>query len=42
MYQALRRNNFQIDITNPEFMIENIGVWDYPHWNKLFKKIVSI
>ena len=42
MYQALRRNNFQIDITNPEFMIENIGVWDYPHWNKLFKKIISI
>ncbi len=42
MYQSLRRNNFQIDITNPEFMIENIGVWDYPHWNKLFKKIVSI
>jgi len=42
MYQALRRNNFQIDITNPEFMIENIGVWDYPHWNKLLKKIVSI
>jgi hypothetical protein len=42
MYQSLRRNNFQIDITNPEFMIENIGVWDYPHWNKLFKKIISI
>jgi len=43
MYQSLRRNNFQIDITNPEFMIENIGAWeDYPHWNKLFKKIVSI
>lgn len=42
MYQALRRNNFQIDITNPEFMIENCGVWGYSHWNKLFKKIVSI
>ncbi len=42
MYQSLRRNNFQIEINNPEFMIENIGVWDYPHWNKLFKKIISI
>lgn len=42
MYQALRRNNFQIDITNPEFMIENCGLWGYSHWDKLFKKIVSI
>ncbi len=42
MYQSLRRNNFEIDITNPEFMIENIGWYDYPHWNKLFKKIISI
>lgn len=42
MYQALRRNNFQIDITNPEFMIENCGLWGYSHWDKLLKKIVSI
>lgn len=42
MYQSLRRNNFEVDITNPEYMIEEIGVWDYPHWNKLLKKIVSI
>jgi hypothetical protein len=42
MYQSLRRNNFEIDITNPEYMIEEVGVWDYPHWNKLFKKIISI
>lgn len=42
MYQALRRNNFQIDITNPEFMFENDGFYDYGQWNKLFKKILSI
>lgn len=42
MYQALRRNNFQIDISNPEFMIENDGFSDYGQWNKLFKKIISI
>lgn len=42
MYQELRRNNFQIDITNPEFMIEECGVWGYSQWDKLFKKIVSI
>jgi len=29
MYQALRRNNFQIDITNPEFMFENDGFFFY-------------
>lgn len=42
MYQALRRNNFQIDIFNPEFMIENCGIWGYSYWDKLFKKIISI
>lgn len=42
MYQAIRRNNFQIDVTNPEYMIENDGFSDYGQWNKLFKKIISI
>ena len=42
MYQAIRRNNFQIDIDNPEFMIENDGFSDYGQWNKLLKKIISI
>jgi hypothetical protein len=42
MYRALAKTRFKIDITNPEFMIENIGVWDYPHWSKLLKKIISI
>jgi hypothetical protein len=42
MYQAIRRNNFQIDITNTEFMIENDGFKEYGQWDKLFKKIISI
>jgi hypothetical protein len=42
MYQAIRRNNFQIDVTNTEFMIENDGFSDYGQWDKLFKKIISI
>jgi len=42
MYQAIRRNNFQIDVTNAEFMIENDGFSDYGQWDKLFKKIISI
>ena len=42
MYQAIRRNNFQIDVTNSEFMIENDEFKDYGQWIKLFKKIISI
>jgi hypothetical protein len=42
MYQAIRRNNFQIDIDDERFMIENDGFEDYGQWNKLIKKIISI
>ena len=42
MYQALRSNNFEIDVTNKEYMFEYIGENDYKQWNKLFKKIISI
>ena len=42
MYQAIRSNNFQIDIDDDRFMIENDGFEDYGQWNKLFKKIISI
>jgi hypothetical protein len=42
MYQALRSNNFKIDITDSRFMIEHTGFWKYNQWNKLFKKIISI
>ena len=42
MYQALRSNNFEIDVTNKEYIFEYIGENDYKQWNKLFKKIISI
>ena len=43
MYNALRKTNFEVDILNKEYMIDNIGVWDdYQHWDKLLKKIISI
>lgn len=42
MYQALRSNNFEINITDSRFMIEYAGFWKYNQWDKLFKKIISI
>ena len=42
MYQALRSNNFEIDVTNKEYMFEYVGENNYKQWNKLFKKIISI
>ena len=42
MYQALRSNNFEIEIDNPTYMIEDVGVWDYNQWTRLLKKIISI
>ena len=42
MYQSLRGNNFEIDVTNEEYMFEYVGDNDYKQWNKLLKKIVSI
>lgn len=42
MYRELAKTRFKIDITNPEFMIEECGVWGYSQWDKLFKKIISI
>jgi hypothetical protein len=42
MYQALRSNNFEIDITDSRFMIERAGFWRYNQWNRLFKIIISI
>jgi hypothetical protein len=42
MYQTLRSNNFEIDVTNEKCMFEYIGNNDYKQWNKLFKKIISI
>jgi hypothetical protein len=43
MYQSLRSNNFEIDVTNCEYMFEYIGKeLSYKQWNKLFKKIIAI
>ena len=43
MYQSLRSNNFEIDVTNTKYMFEYIGKeFNYKQWNKLFKKIISI
>ena len=42
MYQAIRRNNFEIDITNPEFNMEFIQQGEYSKWPELMQKIVTI
>ena len=42
MYQAIRRNNFEIDIANPEFNMEYIGQGSYSKWPELMQKIVTI
>ena len=42
MYQALRSNNFEVDVTNQEYIFEYIGNGNYKQWDKLFKKIISI
>ena len=42
MYQAIRRNNFEIDIANPEFNMEYIGQNEYSKWPELMQKIVTI
>jgi len=42
MYQSLRSNNFEIDVTNNEYMFEYIGKNEYKQWNKLFKKIIAV
>lgn len=42
MYKSLKKTNFNVDITNENFMFEHIGNGQYKNWNKLLKKIVSI
>lgn len=46
MYKELKKNNFIVDLMNPEYMFE-LGLtypeYDrYKNWNKLIKKIVTI
>jgi hypothetical protein len=43
MYQSIRSNNFEIDVTNTEYMFEYIGKeFGYKQWTKLLKKIITI
>lgn len=42
MYRELAKSRFKIDITDPRFMIENVGAWGYNNWDKLLNIIVSI
>jgi hypothetical protein len=48
MYEALKKNNFKIDTTNLKFLVEElkefsyIKYMDYPHWDTLKNKIVTI
>ena len=42
MYQALRSTNFEVDVTNQEYIFEYVGNGNYKQWDKLFKKIISI
>ena len=42
MYDALKLNNFKIDIYDERFMIEDAGVLGYSLWRILFKIIQSV
>jgi len=42
MYKALKSSNFKIDIENPEYMVEYLGLYRYRQWNKLWNIIQSI
>ena len=48
MYEALKKNNFKIDTTNLKFLVEELKEFsynkymDYPHWDTLKNKIVTI
>ena len=48
MYDAIKKNNFKIDTNNLKFLVEDmkelsyIEYKDYPHWDTLKNKIVTI
>lgn len=45
MFNNIQKNNFKIDLTNPDFMfckVPNPDFNEYKKWNKLINKIVSI
>jgi hypothetical protein len=42
MYDALKSNNFKIDIYDERFMLEDVGVLGYSLWRIIFKIIQSV
>jgi hypothetical protein len=43
MYRELAKSRFKIDITDPRFMMQEVGDWEhYKHWDKLLNIIISI
>ena len=45
MYKAIQINDWNVDINNPEFMLEKMESnfhFDYSKWNRLTRKIISI
>ena len=48
MYNAIKNNNFKIDVNNPDFLVERFNDFsyidynDYTKWSKLRNKIVKI
>ena len=42
MYRELAKSRFKIDITDPRFMIEEVGTGNYKNWDKLLNIIISI
>lgn len=45
MYEELSKNNFKINLDNPEFMFELTNgepIQSYKQWNKLIRKIISL
>jgi len=48
MYNAIKTSDWKIDITNSEYLVEELKEFsyirynDYTHWDKLKNKIVTI
>ena len=48
MYDAIKNSNWKIDIENLKYLVEEmkefsyIEYMDYPHWNTLMNKIITI
>ena len=43
MYRELAKSRFKIDLTDPRFMMQEVGDWEhYKNWDKLLNIIISI